>query len=544
MRYCTFPLVLLAILGALVLSGCEEDVAAPAGGGVTIDEENYPDPADTPVYEGNIGLVVDTREIFKRGYTPTRAEISFADEPDFDTDLEVDPWTNLAILSFENDQLTDEQKSAFAEGVTTTIVIYGTAQSQATSGGPAALAAADGPEQELARIEESLAVDHSNRPVGIRTELPYEPSPIELTDGLPYLLHPEGGSGFLTSNIVEASLPSWEPHLRGYELETTEQHFYFEPVPGKDDTYLVRHGTWYWAWTTGGLWVYLTDDDTVAAEFVLEQDDEGWVRMRAGSTTDQYLFMDRLIMRVAPEEQASNWRLLADMVDWELQDLGTAYNQPIMPPTRVDFAYQTTISNCSAAQVTETIGRTQSKTVTSSYEYAENLQLFSSDEISAELKIYGEIEINYTPPSPTGGPGGHFRAGVEATASYKYTTSKSEAWENRWTHTTSETVEVSRTREVVVPPYTAIKATDIVREVEDVRIPWTQRLRLRGRLRESGRALTGVELETQYRFNLGSGLITDIGAASLDLTLRGETRTDHFFQAESIVTDAGSDCGQ
>ncbi len=521
---------LLALLCLGHLIGCGDDVTCPT---VNVEEPVNLDPADFPVYAGSIGLVIDTRPIFQKGYAPTRAELSFPGASDFDTVLAVDALTNLAILRLENEALTEAQREIFAAGLATTIVVYGEAPEPGAAPGVEARS-----EVELGRREEDMILDDSNRPYAIATELPTVTGSLPFITALPYLLHAEGWAGFLTNAYPELG-EEWVPLPRPYLPGDWTQLFFFEPVSGAEDTYMVRHGDYRWGWHPAGLWVYLTTDEEEASEFVIERDDRTWVKFRCSGEDDRYLWLDDHVIRVGTAAEAGRWRLLADMIDWELEDFGTAYEQPIMPPARVDFAYQTTIRNCSAAQVTETIGRTQSKTVTTTYEYVESLQLFSSEETSSEIKVSTEVELSFE----AGGFGASYQAGVEASQGYNYTTSESEGWEEHWTTTLSETVEVSRDREVVVPPYTAITATDIIRSIENVRMPWTQRLRLRGRLRESGRTMTGPELLTHYHANLAGGLVMEVGEWYLDISLRGETRVDSFYQAESVVNDDESGCG-
>jgi len=107
-----------ALLLLLPLSACSD----PAGtaGGVERDTVSV----HLAVDSGEIGLIVDVRDIFKKGYIAESVAIAFPAHPDFDATLEVNSTTSLAILRIRNDSLTQAEKVAFADGVRADIVVY------------------------------------------------------------------------------------------------------------------------------------------------------------------------------------------------------------------------------------------------------------------------------------------------------------------------------------------------------------------------------------------------------------------------------------
>ena len=103
-------------------------------------------------------------------------------------------------------------------------------------------------------------------------------------------------------------------------------------------------------------------------------------------------------------------------------------------------------------------------------------------------------------------------------------------------------MEITRTRDVTVPPYEAVSATDWVRTVPNVTVPWTQRSRIEGRNPRSGRSLTGEEIVSQLVFAKHRGLITAVGATFVEFTERGSTTVNNFYETQSTVRDIPNAC--
>ena len=96
----------------LVLPGCKKDKVEHKVEPVITNKVNVELATDP----GEVGLVIDTREIFRKGYIATKAVVTFSGLSGFDKTLDIDPVLNVAILRIPNDSLTDVQKAAFAAG--------------------------------------------------------------------------------------------------------------------------------------------------------------------------------------------------------------------------------------------------------------------------------------------------------------------------------------------------------------------------------------------------------------------------------------------
>lgn len=536
-------LEIAALLLVAGLAGCgEEGVTDPD---VTDPEDevqiNENVSQDYEVDAGSIGVVVDARPIFLKGYVPTEAEITFPDHPERSATLSIDGQTNLAILAIHNDSLTADERDAFDAGVEVTITIR--------DDGDAVLAVLD---------EDALILDDSNLPVSIDTNEPRILSPLILKEGMPYLIQAEENGEFLSSRHSDAYEDS------AYVANDWRQQMYFTPVDGETDVYHIEHV----GYTEGTVWnvysrpavcvqqvgvecedvhsIYLAGDavDEPAgghATFVMEQDDEGWVKIRhvetdlyLASPDAQYLWLD---------ETGRRYRIISDDIEWSIVDRGTAFNQPIMPPAELEFAYSATLRNCSAATLEEQVGRAETRSTTESAMTSESLQLYSSETLGATLKLGYKVSAKVgASVKGVGEAGGEVEYSAELGLSGSWTTSETTTSTQSFTDTETTSVEVSRIRTLNVPPNTAVEVYDAVMTIKNVRVPFTQTVRITGTRRSNGDVLSGSELVTQMLFNFVGGLIAEVGSEHVDVTLRGSSTIDQLMEASTDVNDLPGGC--
>lgn len=501
-----------------------------------------PDSSIEEEVAGLIGLVVDTRPIFKKGYMPTQVELSFDDYEDRNTTLEVDARTNLAILTMDIDSLTDEELESFREGVSLTLSVVG----ENPDTGEANV--------ELARIlEDGGRVDDSNRPFPVDTDLPYIKRPLSLKEGTPYLLQVEGACspGVLSRYSVNFDGTLWdgcESCFASLPYQPNDSYFQYAlvAVEGKEDTFLIkREGL-----DDGYLGLRFTTSSGMdalgsslgpkpiedAIEFVFEQDEDGWIKIRMTDPPEYVTYQssenssglcdaEDLVRSEISGLPPARFRLISDDIDWEIEDLGTNFSPPILPPPRVQFALKPTpVRNCgSPATVTQTVGVTETKTTTTTVSTSESLELFSSDKVSFDLKV--GFEIGAEP----------FKETVEASESFELTTSETSRTENTWTTTETKEVEVSIEQSVELPPDTAVEVTETLYSIDDVRTPFVQTVRIRGTYKGTSDALSSAEIVSQMFFNFFGGVVTRYGADFVEVTLRGEAVIDQIFSVEVDV---------
>lgn len=511
----------------LLATACSSDSPSGPGGDGPDDGVEIVDTVDVdlPVDSGEVGLVLDARDFARRGYTPTEVTVAFPGQPSHNQTLAVDPVTNLAVLHLRNEELTPAERAAFGNGVAVDVTVLD--QNQAPLG---------------QHSEASQVLDDSNLPLELPSTLPYLPRPLALRADIPYLLQPEGEAGVMTSDASDAYRPA------SYLPDDPVQQFYFTAVGGAADpnTYVIEHragygaGTFFYITSPEG-WVGLSGDGTPTPsggpqQFVLEQDKDGWIQLLVAGTTDHIRISDEAggIME-AVAGAGTRFRLISDDIAWTVTDRGTVFHDPITPPAHLDFAYQATIRNCSDATLSETVGQAESRTTTATVSSSESLQLFSSDELSTGVTVSAEV-----------GGGvplvGEVTGSASTTMSYSYTTSQTATTENSLSKSSETSTEVSRSRNLALPPHTAVEVYDAVRTIEGVRVPFSQVLRISGTYKEDGSALSGQEIMSQMLFNFVTGVPTQIGTTFVDISLRGRMEIDQLLQAQTDANDIPGAC--
>ena len=126
--------------------------------------------------------------------------------------------------------------------------------------------------------------------------------------------------------------------------------------------------------------------------------------------------------------------------------------------------------------------------------------------------------------------------------SQAFTTSQTTSTSNTWSDskTTQETVFNSRT--VTVPPFTVVEVRDLIKKIPNVRVPFTQVLRIRGTDSGTGTPITGEEIVGQLVFNFFGGVVQTIGADYVDISLRGMATIDNFYKASTRVDEVENGC--
>src|SRR5690606_2601347 len=92
--------------------------------------------------------------------------------------MEVDEFTNLAILRIQKDSVSESQATQFAKGVPATIKIYNDA------------------DELLAELQESLPVMANAVPVPIETQKPKIVAPLKIIAGTPYVIQALPAEGY------------------------------------------------------------------------------------------------------------------------------------------------------------------------------------------------------------------------------------------------------------------------------------------------------------------------------------------------------------
>ncbi len=503
-----------------------------------------------PVSSGHIGLVLDTRDIMKKGYKPTRLSLSIDGAlSSFSNDnMEVDTLTGLAILRIPRESVSDADAEQVAKGAPVSLRVY------------------DKEDALLAELQEgALPVSASNNPIAIQTTKPKVVPPLKIIAGAKYSIqtmpidgYPDGSIwgytyekinesvarfGGSITNLVES--PFVSPGAKYIKPEdeadaNVGQLFTFESVNNNDSIFYIKargNKEKYLFTDARGMTVIYTgypanlpDEDY---RFILSQDEEGGITIKsykygAAIKAGSVKMPDnttKTILAVTGTTPVS-FRLFPMDIEWNAQDMGIAYDQPIMQPAKLDFALATTINNCGAAEVKQIIGKTDTKTTTITAGTQENFSITTQNEARVDVSLTMGVNADLF------GVAGMSRE-LSLSAGYTYTNTQMRGNMSHYSDTETETTAVSVQREVTVPPYTSLDAYDAVQSYENVVVHYVQRVRVRGQ--RGGKYLTGEEIISQLMSNLFGGVVTDIGNDYVTITIRGKADIKNLMATQTDV---------
>ena len=333
-----------------------------------------------------------------------------------------------------------------------------------------------------------------------------------------------------------------------FEPDDSSQEFMFLPVQGLENTYILEMS----GEVDGRRWCLPEDSSYLSyqipdagsgepvAEFESVPDEDGWIRLRLAGTDRYLVCLGGHAKRLAvSDEEAHRFRLISANIDWVLSERGTVYNQPIMPPARLDFAYHGSLINCSSSTLEDEVGRSEQRGYTSTTGSKESLHVFSSRTSEVQLNLGYEVMAKV---GVGVGPEGEVTKSFNLQLSHQWSSSETSITESHWSTTESSTVSVSRTRTLTLPPYSAVEVYDTVKTITNVRVSYTQVLRIRATNIDTGEPLTGQEIRSQMLFNFVGGVITDVEDEYLDIGFRGEVQMDKLMHATTVVNEVEDAC--
>lgn len=518
---------------------------------------------------GERGLIIDTRQMSHQGYSAQTAEISFPNYNRFDTTLEIEENINIAVFNFANDSLSQEEQAAFSEGIMTLIEIHGE-------------------EGVLGTFEGTVVVDDSNIPLNIDTNLDFIPSPVVLTSEVKQLIIFKSQWGTIDTPLdgVTTIQPNtganpwggtndFDTSIEPYNLDTVLlQGFLFEQIDGNryrikvpeicedvngqlEDCTGLDWANLEWSLISRGGYIKIEDDYNVvygdlddpssASIFELVPKENGWMEMNYVDDDSNiipwsYYHNGEFGFQPATDGYIAQIRLIPDNIIYSIEDIGTTFLQPIIPPAILDFAYISTIRNCSNAIFNESVGRVESKTRTTSVSATERFKLFTKHEASANITLGFKATIKAGGTETTGGIGAEFEVSGSRSLSYTYTTSQTASTENTIINSFEDQIEVSRVRTITVPAYTGVEVFDYIESADNVKVPFVKKFRISGINEANNLSLSGLELLTVMKGNLFGGLITNVEDESIVISLRGNSHVNSVFVASSGANDIENPC--
>lgn len=498
-------------------------------------------PSDSIVTsKGFVGLVIDTRPMAKKGYKPAKAQVNFTGNfAAFSKEVIIHPLTNIGTLAIAADNLTAAQLSQLANGVSVNIKI------------------SDNNGTQLTEYNGNADIDASNKPLTLTTQQPKIFPELGIKAGVPYyiqaitdevnaknkLLTLVGAGG--TSSAFDGIINLYDYNYINSNNVLDRAKYYFHPLGGNQYNISVKSAT-----LNNNNANYLKVDNTSGMlrpaihfganpgnddNFIFELgwDENGRIKIKPVNYAPlSFQVTNNSTVPVTVAVNVSNsadtylpFRIVAANVQWNVADRGTEYNAPIAPAAVLEFAYKSTLENCSPATLTQTVGSNKSETKSFKIGTEESLQLFTSHTASVSVTTGVEAGFNLFGADAT--------ASVSTTVGYAYTTSVTATTTNTWEQTIENTVAVSVEREIQVPPFTALEVYDAIQTINDVKMPFVQKIRVQGSYDGMGSNLSGNEIVSQLLANQFDGVITAVGNDYADITIKGTATIGKYFVAKT-----------
>lgn len=546
--------MMLFALCILCLTGCDQDDDANPSGQEVREGEGLSE-SDVEQDEGAIGLSISARSIARKGYYPATADITVdATTGDFSRSVSVDSLTNIAHLSYENEDLTAEQQKELSDGVNVSVRILDGSGALLEEEDLSKVSFRPGPPVHYIHAD---SLEDRFAGVHLREDLKYY---IQITErGKQEIYGAPSSETYNYSGGVSSHVNILLSENIDYNSDLPDEYttYYFQHLEeSPEDVFAIyvkednKRFYLYVNLNTMRLGIQnrknhdLNGGNTDPAnldhyQFRIEKVDNGIYTINSLlngwplviDESDPVYFK---VQKDADNEQAAYFRILLFDIDWDIQTIGYRSLQPVLPPSQTSFAFNSTLINCSSGELTQVVGVSDSRESKSTSSWEESMAVSSTSEASVSVTIGAEVE--------TGFFGNSGKASTSVTGSYSTSTSRTQTQTISGALEKTETVVVSSERTITVPPGKATLVSDIYQTYENVRIPFIQRFRVKGNYREDGVPLTGEEILTQFSFNGFNGVVTEVGSDYIEVTVRGTNVIDRLIDTKTVAEDTPSDC--
>ena len=527
------------VLFALFILACsKQDLPEPGPPIGEIENGNGISEEELERYTGEIGLLIDVREVAKLGYHPAEVSIDVnAQEGNYDQVLSVDPFTSMAQLSISIENLSEAAETELREGIPFIINILDNQGNTIVS----------------TQFDKTSWKENGTLVKPDIAGLEEQFTAISFRENTPHYLqvyYPEtdffwGNVAFVPTNAGDANskVYGWYEGDFDFAPYKTYAQFYFQPWPLDENVYAIyaAHTSRYLAiddndgsLRQSGAYSYMENIETLHPRYLFRI-----ARGEDGAYTISS--MNGLPLRKREQDwttmsssDIAHFRIIALDINWQVEILSTKQLEPILPAAETSFGFNSTLINCGSGDLQQEVGveRTETTSYTTSFEETIGLAGRVTSTTSASVTASAEAEYFGSSASVSGTVSTELEVSVEANQS------SSIGQES----TTEQTDTYFSRRIVSVPAGKASLVYDAYQTYSNVRIPFVQRVRITGRLQDTNEALTGMEIASQYSVASGKGVISDIGATYIEITIRGYTVLDNILKTKSEVQDVPSGC--
>ena len=548
------PLILVGLLTITISCSSEGSTDMPPsdmdgdGVGQIIETDGQITEDDFEKFAGELGMIVNTRNIAKKGYSPATAEIEIeATLGAYSQTVTIDPITFMGQVRISNEGLSAEAVKELEDGVAVTITISDGNGTVIISESLSIVVFRANPEPKELNVTDLQETEVSSMVV-LKEDTPYYIQSVD-DDGRPLenAARVNPFAGF--ANIMTRSS---NPKFTGVD-EEPDFIFNFVPFPGEPNTYAIKiqaDGRFFSI--ANGIAIQgqnvdaprlsiFTDFADVLDrpnvenyKFIIRKVSEGVYNILS-KPGERVLRVRRGIGFIADGNSADevvSIRIISNSLDWSAEDIGTTFLSPILSAPGTDFGANSTLTNCGTGELSQTVGNNEEVSSTNSVGWEERFSLTTSARTSVSTTVGTEFEAGFF------GNTANYNASVTAEAEVSASMTSESSFSGDFEKGITETIFFQRT--VTVPPGRASLVYDVAQIYDNTRVQFVQRFRLRAT--ESGNSLSGEELRSQLQFSRFSGVVLQIGSDFIDITVKGTLTLGKVLSAKSEVQDVEANC--
>ncbi len=528
--------------------GPSSNQGCPETTGEIVETEGQVTEDDFEKFAGELGIVINARNIAKKGYEPANADITIAATlGDYSQTVVIEPITYLGQLRIPVEGLENDALEELEEGVAVSIDVKDPNGNSIISEDFSVVVFRSNPQPVLLNITNLEETEVLNT-VALKEDTPYYMQSVD-TDGQPLemALRVNRLAGF--NNIMSRTS---NPSFSGFEDEP-DFIFNFVPFPGEQNTFAIRmqEDGKFFSVAPLNIQGQLVDAPRLSFfnnfEDVLERPDvENYKFIIEKVANGVYNIVSKPTARVIrvrsgigfvlndePGDDIVLIRIISNSLEWSAEDIGTTFLAPILSAPGTDFGANSTLTNCGNGELSQTIGSDESVSSTNSIGWEEKFSLTASATTSVSATVGTEFEAGFF------GNTANYNASVTATAEVSASMTSESSFSGESEKEITETIFFERT--VTVPPGSASLVYDVAQIYDNTKVEFVQRFRLRAM--ESGNSLSGEELLSQLQFSRFSGVVFQVGTDFIDITVKGTMTLGKVLSAKSEVQDVAANCG-
>lgn len=523
---------------------CPNAAGPASNNGCPVNEENTLETGDgiaeedIETYQGDVGIVISVRVVARKGYVPARVQLTIqGTTQDFSRTIDLDANTFLAQVKLPVSELDESDLEILKNGVEVEATLFDAND---------ALLSSKTFTSVLFKSNPSLTEWSAN-------ELPDLNTDVALVPNTPYYIQvirdgePIQRAAFrrvfendpLRNNIISTTS---DVQFTGNEENSA---FFFEPVANKANHFNIKHQE---SDTYLKSIRYLNTDlnvvqaghdaannDRLNQQFVVRKVGNGIYEL-IDAFYEPIKVISGLGLGVGEADgEELLIRLIPMNIEWFIEEIETHYLEPVLPAATNGINFNSTLINCGSGPLEQTITTARKKQTATVVGWEESISFMSTTTSSYSVTLGLEVEGKFF------GSGASYSA--EATGGQEFTTQNATENTNWKEIEFKEDIEVETDRTITIPAKSAVLAYDIFQVYNNIKIDVVQRVQVRAINQESGQPLSGEQITTQFHFNGFNGVITQVGADYVEVTMRAVANMEEVFKTKSDIQEVAANCG-